>query len=408
MIHYDPKRDGKEAKDLFDKVYKHIRFDRSLAKQLKIFRLGWLQKGPEYSEFLGANTLGTHAIRFSSRDDSLLLTDIYNVDQGVLLTNIKKLPDINPSWQVSTNPVLQTLCYTMHRYIADGKLKGRALEDALKECYYIFSYKVFGSLLYRYFDRPATPALAKATYEALSNRFLIKRLGSWGAVMEYRARAVIPEDGVQVPRLRSYTTDDSVRCVNDLQGAIRRTLVEMYSVMVNVQGSDGGISATSMVEQIGDSEESTRDITDRPDKYVHRLREIVGAETKLVNDDIIHLVTKLVKSSDAKGLLVTLKLMTSTLKPNDRNYKLIDDIVIKTINYVNTKGMRNNYRDNVLNIATHMRGYWSSGSVKDPEVTAVKKYIAELVKTATGRRTAWVVAANTTAIIVYLFVMAVK
>lgn len=405
---YDPNVDGKEAKDLFDKRYKHIRFDKSLARHLKIFRLGWVQKSPDYSEFLGANTLGTHPIRFSSRDDSMLLSDIYNIDVGALLADIKRLPDLNPSWQVSTNPVLQTMCYTMHRFIVDGKIKGRALEDALRECYYIFSYKVFGSLIYSYFKFTPSPALAKATYEGLSNRYLIKRLGSWGAVMEYRARTVIPEDGAQVGRLRTYTTDDAVRTVNDLQGAIRRTIVEIYGVMVTIDKGKGGIATSTMVEKVGEGEEGTRAITDRPDKYTHRLREIIGVEAKLVNDDIIHLVTSLVKASDKVVLLDTLKYLAANIKPKDKHYDLFDNIIIKTVSYVNSKGIRSNYRDNIIEIVNHMRGYWSSGSVKDHELLAVKKYLSKLVRDATGRKTNWVVSANTTAIIIYLFVISVK
>ena len=114
MFNYDPKHDGKEASDLFGKLYKNISFDKKLYKQLYEFRIHWSHKGVEYSEFLGGNTLGVHPVRFSSRDDSMLMNDIYNVDVAVVYNNIIKLPDINKKWKVSTNPILQTLIYTVH------------------------------------------------------------------------------------------------------------------------------------------------------------------------------------------------------------------------------------------------------------------------------------------------------
>jgi len=407
MFNYDPKRDGPEAKDLFDKLYKDISFDKKLYKKLHNFRLNWLSKGVEYPEFLGGNTLGVHTIRFSTRDDDHLLVDIFNADPLMVLGNIKKLPDIDASWAVSTNPILQTLTYTMHRFIIDDKL-GSKLDEALKECYYIFAYKVFGSLLSNYFRYNTTPAIAKATFEKLSNRFLIKKYGTWNAVLEHRANSVLPPAGLHSERLLEYTTNDSIRIVNDLQGGIREHIKSIYEVMLDVTTNKTSIGSSSLLGTTGDGDDTTKSITNRPDRYVNKLRELMGNPLNLIDDDIIHLTTQFIRAGDAALIKDTLLRLSEDYNPKDRDSVYIESIILNTIAYCNTKGIMSDYRSNILEVINYMKGYWSSGSVKDKDVKRVKKVISLAVKKSTKRRTQWVLSANTLAVIVYLFIVSVK
>lgn len=404
---YNPKEDGKDIKDMFRKYYGDMKFDKHLASKLKVFRLGWVQKGEDYSDFLGSNLLGVHPIRFSSRDDELLMTDVFNIDASIIRTSLKRLPGVSPTWAVATNPILQTLLYTIHMYTRSS-LSEKAKEDAIRDCFHIFSYKVFGGLIYAYFKK-YTPSVdvAKATYEKLSNRFLIKQLGTWNDVIEHRASTVLPH-GSQYKRIKNYDTPDAVRVCNDTQGAIRKTILEIYGVMVNITVSGEGISSASLEETIGDGEAKNKALTERPDKYIHRLEGIIGNPTALLNDDVIYLVSNLVKASDTGVMSKSLIALSDEYNPKHKNAKYAENIILKTIAYAHSKGIRSEYRDNLLEIVKHMTGYWSSGSVSDPEVKATKEYLSSVVKKATGRKTGWVVAANTTGLIVYLFIMAIK
>jgi len=407
MFTYDPERDGAEAKDLFDKLYKNIKFDKKLYKKLHKFRVGWMKKSSEYSEFLGGNTIGLQRVRFSTRDDDMLMTGIYNIDPGVVRSNIIRLPAIDPAWSVSTNPVLQTLCYTMHRFIVDGEL-GNKLDSALKECYYIFSYKVFGGLLSHYFKYNTTPAIAKAANERLSNRYLIKRLGTWNNVIEFRAGVVIPNNGTQVPRLKEYSTEAAIRIVNDLQGSIRDTIKYMFAVMKEVETSSTDIRSTSLVSSNSESGDATIDVTDRPDKYVHKLKELMSTPIDLIDDDILYLVTSLIKSSDPEIVKSVLRSLSDSYNPKSKHDKYLEYIILKTIEYCTSKGIFTDYRGNIVAVMNYSRGYWSSGSVNDRQVLEVRHKIKNTVASTIKRKTKWVIASNTIATIIYLFVRAIK
>ena len=134
---------------VMDKYFKHVKYDRRLYNDLRAFRLAWSQKSPEYVEFLGGHLMGVHPIRFSSADEDSVFIDIFNIDQNELKIDIHKLEDINPAWKVSSNPFYLTMVYTMHRFYKDNKI-GSALEDAIRECYYIFAYKAIGSIVTHY------------------------------------------------------------------------------------------------------------------------------------------------------------------------------------------------------------------------------------------------------------------
>jgi len=407
MINYIPAKHGDQMNNLFDYVCKDIKFDRKLFNKLQKFRVSWSRKNIEYSEFLGSNLLGLHAVRFSTRDDDMLVTDIYNIDINTLYTNILKLPDINKTWAVATNPVLQILIYTMHRFITDGNL-GKHKEEAIRECYHIFAYKVFGSLISHYFKYNTTPAIAKATYERLSNRFLIKKLGNWNNVIEYRANDVIPPKGLHSKRLEIYSTDDAIKIANDLQGRIRETIKNVYLVMMEVRENDYKIQSTSHIEDSSGADEATKSLTDRPDKYINSLKAAIGNAASIVDDDLIYLATSFVKSSDQNIVRNTLIQMSETYDPRSKDSNYLDAIILKTIAYVNTKGIHSDYKDNIVAIVGHMKGYWSSGSVKDSDVAMVKHIISDMIKKSTKRRTRWVVSANTLVVIVYLFMRAIR
>jgi len=419
VISYNPKTDGGDIKDLMNKACKHIKFDKKFIKQIKEFRLNWVIKDTMYAEFLGGNLLGVHSVRFSARDEAMLMNDIYGLDTAVLKNMIRSVPGMNPNWVISTDPVLITLTYSMH-ILTVSKLPEKYIVEGIKELYFIYAYKVFGSLLSRYFKHNVSLDVAKATYENLSNRYLIKQLGSWNAVLEYRTGDILPKRaekymkykrrdmGLHYEKLVRYNTDDAIKLTNDLQGRIREFVKNIYRVMITVISDGGGVNSVSSVSKGGEGPDSTKDVTERVDKYVNRLQETVTIPVNLINDDIIYLVTKLVKFADSKVIKDCLLDISEEMSKSGAKLEILSWVVVTTISYIRSKGITSGYSDNLAEIVNYMKGYWSSGSVKDKTVVETKKYMQKLVKGNTKRKTKWYISANSTALIVYLFIIAVK
>lgn len=396
----------KNINELMDSRCSHLKFDKKLYDQLHAFRIGWMQKSDIYVEFLGGNSLGVQPIRFSTRDDEELMVDIFQLDIANLKTDITHVKGISTKWKTACNPIYQTLGYVMHRFTASNDI-GKYKELAIQEAHLIFSYKVIGSRIAHFFKFNADPYVAKTVYEKLSNKYLIKRMNNWQEVFEYRTKDVLPH-GLHYKRVKDYSTDDSVRLLNDTHGRIQELVKNIYVVMLDVIESKSKINSTTLIESNDEGGESTVAITDRPDKYINYIRSIITNSNSFIDDDLLYLLSSIVPHIDIAKLKDTLVYIANEVKiqPESKN-DFIFIAITKTIEYNRTKGIMSDYRSQILDMITNVKGYWSSSSVKDPEVKYIKKYLFNLSKKALDKKTKFLLVTNSIGVLLYIFLRAV-
>jgi len=388
-----------------DNLPENFKVSKELYVAIRKFRIMWSQKSEEYMEFLGGNTLGVQAIRFSQRDESILFEEILEFDLDKLIQNVKYIKGIDPKWAVAGNPIYLTLVYLMHLFII-SKLPNNIRIDAVKELYFIYAYKVMGSLLSHYFKFQTSEAIAKATYEKLSNRYLIKQLDSWQDVFEYRTLDLLPPDGIHYKRLVNLDTDGIVRITNDLQGRIRELVKNIYVIMIEIIEHNDKINSTSAVESNEEGADSLKDLTTRPDKYINYLHKIVNLP-EFVNNDLIYLVKQYVPTVDEGHLKTSLSYIVNNVKVKQNSKDdFVSISIIHTLNYIQTKGIFTDYTSHTSSIMKYMRGYWSSSSVKHKEVIHIKKYLYNIVKKAINKKTGFVIKSVVISILIYTFVRA--
>jgi len=396
----------KDIKDVFAKHLAGTKYDNELYKKIKIFRINWSTKSDEYIEFLGGNLLGLHDIRFSSRDEDIFFNDILGIDQNELRSDIHSVKGINPSWKVSSNPLYQTIVYLMHSFLTKGTV-GKNTEDALRELYYIFAYKAISSLISNGFKHKVKESVAKATYERLSNRFLLKKLGSWNAVFEYRALDVLPPNGLHVKELKRLNTDNSILITNDVQGRVRDIFKNVYGVMMEVINEDTGILSTSLNQTDSEGDTSIRDITDRPDSYVKYLMDVIDKPNDLIKDDVLTLVSTVLPNLDKEILKTTLYNLSNDL---DGIKKIKDDIsysITVNLEYLNSKGYQNNYMDDILDILSMIKNYWNNSKNKNKKILRIKKDFNKVAKKYSNKKTSWILVTLVSGLILYFFLRAI-
>lgn len=398
----------KTLTEVFEKHLPDIVFDKKLYLEIQKFRLEWSQKSNIYPEYLGSNLTGVHPVRFSSQDEDKFFIDLLNADQTKLRNDLHNVKGIIKTRIVTSNVTYLTLSYLMHGFI-NSKLIGRDRDNALKEVYYIFAYKVMTSLLSRYFKNyNADVALAKAVYEKLSNKFLLKKLGSWQALYEYRAKDILPPSGLHAKRLARYTVDDATRTIQDLQGRLRDILKVIYGVLMELKQTNEKINYSAILEEQEDGV-GLKDITNDHSITVSKLHNIFNKENDFINDDLIYLVTTLFKNIDRDNITETLRYMSSNIiiKPGDKD-DFISATMLSAFKYLRTKGIVNNYNKEALKIIITLKGYWSSSSNRDKSVAVVKKRIAKIVEEATGKRTKWISGTIAIGIMIYIFLRGIK
>lgn len=395
----------KDIVDCLDFHLGHIKYDTAFIKQLFNFRLSWSQKGPEYIEFLGSNLLGVHPIRFSNGDEELYFTDVLKIDVTKVKKDLHKLKGINTKFNVASNPFYLITTYMLHKFTI-ANLSKEKKEEGIREVYYIFAYKVTGSLLYRYFPFEVDESIAKVVYERLSKKYLIKKLGSWQKVYEHRALDLLP-GGLHYDRLRKFNTEAATRVVIDTQGRIRETIKNIYIILMDVVEEKEKLSLSSNI-QSGDDGESYGDVVNQHTNQIAYLNSIITSELDFIDEDIIYLLGNISKNLDIRAFSTTLKYLSKIMNnPKNKKIDIVTLTIEKNIEYLNSKNIGNDYSDRLIDVMKYVKGYWSSSSVKDKDIIRVKNYLYAVTKKATGKSTKWVIVTIVVNIIVYLFIRSI-
>lgn len=346
-------------------------FDEKLYNDLKMFRINWAQKEDIYIEFLGGNTLGSQAIRFSVKDDETLIVDILNMDISSLQYDLNNTKGITKGRAAETNVIYQTLVYIMHGFTTSKVINNKLREDALKECYYIFAYKKFSSLMFYYFKYPADDSVAKVVYEKLSNKFLIKKLNNWQEVFEYRSKDIL-HGSIHYNRLVDYDTDDAIRVILDLQTKLNDMFKNIYAITVQVANSNERIVSDSLLTTIEDNDD-IKVLANNPDKYARYIMSIIKSKSDFVRYELVHLIASQFNKLPTKSLYDFLvrvtELDTKTIGI------LVDVSIVGTISLLNNKGIVNNYNKHIVEVLNITKQKYSNGKNDDKNVKQIKKIL---------------------------------
>lgn len=391
----------KTLKEVFD-IHGLTKVDIDIYKKIQVFRIGWTQKAPEYIDFLGSKLTGVHPIRFSTRDEDMFFVDIFNIDQPSLTEDLWATKGIDKNKKVTSNPLYITLVYLMHLTITSREI-GKHREDMLRELYFIFGYKVISSLFTHYFKFTVDPSTALAVNERLSNKFIIKKVNNWQELFEYRALDVLPK-GLHYLRLNRLDVDESNRIISDMQGRIRDMLKNIYIILMEVKDSNDRLVSRSNIEMTEDGA-SIKDNTNRPDRYVNYMLSIIDNPSDFIDDDMIYLLNNSYKNLNSRDIYTTLEFMSDN-NFKDRN-KIIENIIISSISYLNNKGIHSDYNKHMLDVIKYLKGYFISSSVRDKVILDTKKELLNLVKKLPVTKVNWNYTGLVTYVIIYIFIRSV-
>lgn len=388
------------------KRYINITIDKEYYNKLNKYRLGWCNKSNEYTQFLGSNLTGVHVIRFSDYDVDKLFVDILNVDKTTLETELHNLKEIKKERNISSDVYYLTTIYMIY-LTSIARIPQELKNDIIEEHYYLLAYKMMSSLYTHYFSYPVEPAIAKAVYEKLSNHFIIKTEGSWQKVFEYRAKNDILPNGLWYKRLAKLDTNMAVKIANDLQGRLREILKFIYKVLIQVKDANSKISSSSLIEADDETGESIKDNPNRTDTYITYVTSIFNRTTDFVNDDLIYLISQFSKNINVEHFTKTLRYMSENIELNKEKFNVVETILLNTFDSINKKDINSEYNKHIGVILLHIKGIWSTSSVKDHDVNKCKVYLNDIVKKATGVKTQWYITSIVIGIAMYIFARSV-
>ncbi len=324
-----------QLREVFDVYFKDTKFNNDFAKRLYKFQIGYVNTSKEYLDFFGGNLLGVHVIRFKDSDVIKLYDEVFDVDYYGLVESIKKVDSINLEFKVSGDLLNLTLMYVIYRLLNSPGLSDSNRYKAAYDASLIFFYRCIAALISHRFRYPVDPKLAQAVYANLSNKYLIKKLGTWHAVMDYRAKDMIDKKGLHYKNLVKFNDDNSiVYVINDSQGRIRDLFKNYYNEfkMAHENGESIGTSSSTYMDAEG--EETIKEKVGSVENYVTYIRNIIIDKHSFVKSDLITIISKINTNTSSRMIRNTLNWLCDNYN-NSKHHSLIDEFINILVNLKN-------------------------------------------------------------------------
>jgi len=379
---------------------------KTLYKKMRNFFLYWLYRSKDHLDFISSNLIGVHTIKFTE-DDAQRFYLIFDIDQEKLKKDLHKLHDINPAFNVASNPRYHLIMYLMH--FTHTHIKNVEEKDkTIMETFYIFSVMVYSSLMTRYFSHNLDKDIALTVYEKLPRRFILKREGSWKGVFEYFGQYVTHK-GLHEKALIKYNTKDVTLVITDMQGKIRSTVKELTRMVYMVMDINTARESRSVLGHDDEQGEIMVDIVSDTKQYHNAVLNTVYKPREFFYEDYITIMKNIYPNLYPKELKQTVLFMSENYTKHKRTIdSLLETAVNANIHYLYKSELYPPYDKSIIDVVKFLRGYWISSTVQDKENKKFKKEAADFVRLATNKKTKRVIVTVVTSLAIYIMLIAIK
>lgn len=390
--------------EILDRHFKNVKINKDLGRRLYSFQIGYVDMSKDHMDFFGSNLLGVHVIRFREADVLRFFNEVLDIEYQDLESDIRSTDTINHTFKISGDIFNLTLVYLIHRCLSEKTLSEKDRYRLAFDTALIFFYRAVAAMLSAWFTYPADPKIAQAAYANLSNKFLIKKLGSWHKVMDYRASELISKNGVQYKKLVNLNNDlDLVDIINDGANSIKDMLKNYYAEFAKVHAQGEHIGITRTVGADVEGEMVVRDKLRSIDSYIAQAKQYLVDPHAFVRDDYIRVISDINRNTSPRLLKETLQWVSG--HANGKEHKLIDDAVTRIIIYsfylIDTRIEPSRTKDVGYTLLQLKNLYLSSRSV-DPDLIMIRNLTDQILLKAHKELSSALLLATRTAFILYI------
>lgn len=412
----------KNIKAIFNEVCKNVKFDMSLFRKIENYRFAFVNKNEDHAAFFGGNLTGVHTVRFQDSDNDKWFNNVLNVDERLLTDRCHAI--IDPNYYKSASNIFNlSIVWMAHRF-KHSNLSENQKKAALVSLFQILQYPIITSRLFVHFPHPANKGVAEATLAAMSNKYSIKQLGSWGSVLLSRAEEIARDDGIHKDTINFMEIDiidnlhteqygdgnkqSTAYLINDTRNRICDMMKNIYNLHLIQMANGKSITGTSshvMLEGV----EHVRDITSKNEQFRRELYTIIREKHAFIKPELVDIIEK---STPAINARVFSSAFETTLLWLHLNYvngshkadidNLLDMIITDVLSYISVnKNIYTSSRD-IPKFLSHMKGVYTSSRTKQPVILEIRSRLEKIVNQATGMRTPAVLSAVRTGVWLYI------
>lgn len=391
-------------KEAFDDIFDGIKFDEALAKSLYKFRVNYMSANKDHMEFFGGNLLGVNIVRFKDSDVNNFFA-LFDLEYKEVVDQVRRVTTIDHSFKVGSDVFNLTVIYVIHRFL-NSPVNQITRQKACYDTAMIFFCRCCAALICANFTYPADPKVAQLAYANLSQKYLIKRLGSWNKVLDYRTLALLDKkESPHTRTLQFFDEDPKIQYViSDSQGRIREMFKGYYSEFMIVHQQGDSLTIQKSFVTGAEGEDVLREKTMGPENFIYFIREIIPDRDTFIRGDILQIVSRNNSNTSLRAVTSTLEwLVDGSMDP--KRHKQVDDFICRVLvlmaHFMQYNIETNRHRDLAYVLSTLKNLFLSTRSV-DPDLIKVREMGEKIVTEAQGKMSTSLMMATRTAVIIYI------
>lgn len=337
---------------------------------------------------------------------------------------IKTIPSINSNFKVVSDPFNLFTTYLVHCFSVSRlpeQQKYQAQTDILK----LLQYKYFTSLVNHRFPYRPNEAVMQATFESLTDKFDIKKYGTWKLVMENRVADMLAKDSIHRKTIDTFVDDKAVLYfITDFQTRLRNQInvfVEEYMRIKELNDKFGSYSTVTTDAETGET--AYADQETRLDTCIQKIYADCLSISRFLDDQAIRLTASMfsaVNNTQVRNMLIGFsEYAVKKIKENKKDetkvqndsilylgpYVLIANIIRQTYRYCSRNGVDISRPVEVIKTAKNV---YSSSRVADPSIVNIKMTMNELILKIQHSTRETTVSALKIALIIYIVIKSIR
>lgn len=391
-------------KEEFEIVFSKTHFDTALINNLHKFQIAFINKNNEHMEFFGGKLMGVHVVKFIPKDVTNLF-EILGIQSKELEEAIKRIPTIDKSRFVTSDPFNLACIYVAHMFLSNTKLDEKNRQRGAFLIMLILNYRFMTGIMNRFFQYPIDKEMAQALYANLSYKFLIKRLRNWEEVLEYRALSIVGPNELHHKTLLNFNDDNEVlKVIADSQGRIKDMMKNIYREFIKTYQNGERIYLNNDTATNDEGVEVLRDRTAGLGTYQRYIMDVLTDSNSFIRNELVNVLVDLMDQVNPSQLVKTLQWMSDQILTDngpDIEGFVMGNLVFSFDYVTSNQSILHHTKDLGLFLST-LRGAYMSSRSKDDILLTLRERGEWIVGNALNTTNKTTLAMMRTAIMLYV------
>ena len=391
-------------KQALDSVLGELVIDKKLLDRVYRYHIDYLNQTKDYLDFFGGNLLGVHVVRFTQKNIQNFFNEVLKTEYLEVVQVSRQITTINQDFKISSDPMNLVLMYLIHRVGSESKLGEKDRVRGMYDLALVFFYRCITIRQSEYFHFPADPKIAQAAYAALSNKFLIKQLGSWKAVMAYRAERLIEKEGLHYKNLMVFEDDAAITyAISDSENRVRVLYKDYYREFNKAVVSKDMIGSSSATQIDMEGIEKLKERTHSVETAVAFLQTIAADGPSFVKPELVKIIMDINTNTSQRMLTAVLEWMSvnyTEVKHHKRIEEFMRLVVVHSYHLVEKMGLGET--QDLGSILVTLKNLYLSTRSSDPELMRIRKLGQEIIKASAGKVNSSLEMATRTSVVLYI------